>query len=526
MPKQSLLRLLAPTLLMLSLWSACSKNDFQDIELDEHSAEYAFPLFSTTLRLDELMLKVLNDTLSGDTLFINPDNTMTLFYTGNVAQKPATDIFAFFQDGPVPIPDTFYRYPFNSPDGVTIREAHLKKGTITLVIQNSSPETITGTFYVPQMTKNGQPFALPFVVPSNPSFPWFSLPVELAGNVLLSDSNRLEFRYEAYRPNGERIRIPDVAPGIPGMIMSFQNLEFAYLEGYWGYSSYPLSREVIEIDINQTDLEGDVKIKNPKVTMRIANSWGFPTRGLIRYLSFIGQDGAEIPLESTVFNNDSVDFNYPSFAAGEIGQTKYTDITLDETNSNIAAIFNAQPTQLIYEVEGISNAQRDTSIIGFLTDSSVISLGVRVELLLEGSVRNFGAEQTLDLNFGSYADLDTADIESVEFKLVTENRTPIASALQMFFLDENGQAVDSLFTGGPQFIMEAAPVDAQGLVIGTTTKDNFIPMSAARFDRVRRSKTAFLQTIFTTAEGGTRPVKLLATNSAVVKMGVKVRTRL
>ena len=55
---------------------------------------------------------------------------------------------------------------------------------------------------------------------------------------------------------------------------------------------------------------------------------------------------------------------------------------------------------------------------GFITDSSTIKLRVAVELVLEGAARNFGAEQTLDLNFGEYADLDSTDIESVEFKLL------------------------------------------------------------------------------------------------------------
>lgn len=259
--------------------------------------------------------------------------------------------------------------------------------------------------------------------------------------------------------------------------------------------------------------------------MTISNSWGFPTRGVVKYLSFIGKDGEEYKLESSVFNNDSIDFDYPSWVAGEIGQTKYTHVVLDGTNSNIATIFNAQPTQLIYEVAGISNAKRDPSIIGFLTNESTIALRMNVELVLEGSVQDFGAEQTLDLNFGSYGDIDTAHIESVEFKVVTENQTPIATALQLYFLDENAQAVDSLFVGAPQFIMEAAPVDAGGNAIGQKRTETFVSMDIARFDRVRQTDKILLRTFFTTANGGLTPVKLLANQQTAVKLGMKVKTR-
>jgi hypothetical protein len=72
--------------------------------------------------------------------------------------------------------------------------------------------------------------------------------------------------------------------------------------------------------------------------------------------------------------------------------------------------------------------------------------------------------------------------------------------------------------------MQSAPV-TNGIASGTTRQENFIQMSATRFDRIRQTKKAVLKTSFTTAQGGTVPVKLLANNSAAVKMGIKVKTR-
>ena len=518
---QPLLRLLLPATVLLSVfYAACNKADFENAELADHSAEFAFPLFTTTLKLEDLMVKILNDTLSGDTLLVNPDNTMTLYYTGDVAEKRASDIFTFLQFGLIQVTDSSITNPIQAPNGVTVREAILDSGNIVLIITNPFNDTITGLFEIPEMTLNGAKFTFPFtLMPKQKD--WFSGLIDLSGYELNSNSNTLTFRYYAYLPDSTRVKITDTG----SVTVVFLNLKFNYVEGYWGYQQYELIRDTIEIDINQTNLVGDVQIKNPKVTMRVANSWGFPTRGKVKYLSFIGQNGEEIPLESSVFVDSEIDFNYPSWAAGEVGQTKYTDIYLDENNSNIADIFNAQPTRLIYQVDGISNAQLDPNLIGFLTDSSNISLQLRVELLLEGAAKNFGAEQTLDLNFGDFGDLDTSDIESVEFKLVTENRTPISTTLQLYFLDDTGAAIDSLFTGGAALLMEAAPVNSEGVATGTARTENLIPMSAARFDRIRAAKKAFLKTSFTTAQGGTVPVKLLATDQTTVKMGLKVKVR-
>ena len=508
----------------LAFWG-CKKTDFENVDFADHGAEFAFPLFSTTLKMDELMYKVLNDSLSSDTLRVNADNTMTLIYTGDVAEKPAKDIFTFLSSGILPVEDTLFYAPFQAPDGVTIRQANLSGGIIAVLISNLYPQPVTGTFYIPQMTKDGKQMAIPFSVPASTLFPPTStMDIDVSGQEMKSSNNTLFFRYEAYLPDGTRVKFPKLGT-TPTMFMGFRDLTFSYLEGYWGYSVNSLTRDTIEIDINQTDLDGGVTIKNPKITMAISNSWGFPTRGYIKYLSFIGQDGRELPLKSTVFNNDSLDFAYPSYSANEFGQTKYTYVTLDETNSNIAEIFNSQPTRLIYDVDGIANATKDPSIIGFLTDSSTIKLSMKVELLLEGTAKNFGAEQTVDLNFGDYSDLDTANIESVEFKLVTENHTPISTALQIYFQDERGNTVDSLFTGASKFIMESGPINNNGTVDGVKRTETFVPMDSNRFNRVRSAKKAVMLTYFTTADGGLRPVKLLATDQAIVNMGVRVKTR-
>lgn len=525
--KKSILFLGVLTLLTLSFgFNACSKNDLEDAKLAEHSSAFAFPLFSTNILLKDLMFKVLNDTLSGDTLLINSDNTMTLYYTGDVAEKPAIDIYKeYFQLIPIPFgKDTAFSNPIQTPAGLTVSKAVFKSGIIIFYLKNVLPDTLSGYFEITQMEKNGQVFRYPFnnVLPGK----IFQEIYNLGGEKLSSQNDTITFKYVAFNKKGERV----IVPGEPNIFQSNvsvinSNLIFSYLEGYWGYSEYDLTRDTIEIDINQTDLDGGVTIKNPQVTMQIANSWGFPTRGSIKYLSFIGRDGKEYPLKSKELEKGYVDFDYPSFAKGEIGQTKYTEVYMDETNSNIAEIFNAQPTRLIYQVNGISNANQDPTITGFITDNSTIRLGVRVELVLEGAAKNFGAEQTLDLDFGSYADVDSADIQEVEFKLVSENTTPITSDVQIYFRDENQRIVDSLFTGGPRSIMESAPVDANGVSQGVKRTETFIPMSKDRFDHIRKTRSADLKTFFTTANGGTQFVKLLANNSVTIKMGMKIKVK-
>ncbi|MBL7827158.1 MAG: hypothetical protein JNJ57_11035 [Saprospiraceae bacterium] len=523
MPKQNLL--FASLLILSAVFQySCSKSEYEDAKLGNHTADFAFPLFTTDFKLKDLLVNVLNDSLSGDTIFINPDNSMTLYYTGDVAKKPASDLFPQLIGG-FPITDSIFSNPIPGPAGVKITRADLTQGNMYFVMKNFLADSIRGYFEIPQMTNmNGQVFTTSEFILA-PGESWNSGIIDLAGMHLESATSQLTFRYYAYTPNGVRVRVPSSGWDIA---VFFGNLKFKYVEGNWGNQEYQLTRDTIEIDINQTELKGDIKVTNPQVTMRIVNSWGFPTRGVIKFLSFIGQNGEEIPLISTVFQQDGngnnyIDFAYPSITAGEVGQTKYTDVYLDNTNSNIADIFNSQPTRLIYEVDGISNAASDPNLVGFITDESIISLQMQVEMLLEGSAKNFGAEQELELDFEDLGSLDSANIESVEFKLVTENQMPIDIHAQIFFRDAAGVEVDSLFDGGYSRIMRSAPV-SNGVSSGTTRTETFIPMSAERFDRIRSvTQSALLKVFFTTAEEGQIPVKFLADNGTVLKMGIRVK---
>jgi len=505
-------------------WWACSKENLEGTELADHPAEFAFPLFNTSLKISDLVNNILQENATGDTIIFNPDKTITLFYSGDVSETKATSIFRFFENAIVPVDSSYSELPVKAPDGVTVYRADLSGGTLAVVIRNTLNEKIKVRFFIPNMSNNGAIYTTPLVEIA-PGGVYITPQIELDGWALAAVDNLISFEYEAFLEDGTPIlRIPP-AQGVPAIFVTLQNLSFYYLEGYWGKVTYPLSTDTIDIDINQTNLNGNVQVKNPKVTITVFNSYGFPTRGLINYLRFRAKNGELLALESPLIQEGSeigIDFDYPSFQAGEVGQTKETVFYFDDTNSNIADIFNSQPTQLIYQVEGLANADADPSLIGFLTDSSTVRLNVKVELLLEGQLQNFAADQTLNLDFGSFS--AETPFETAEFKLVTENRMPLTSSLQVYFQNEAGVAIDSLFEEGPKAVIQSAPIEVStGITTGTTQTDTYIPFSAERFERLRTSaKKAQLFTYFTTAQGGLVPVKILSDQGCIVKMGVRI----
>jgi hypothetical protein len=501
---------------LLGIYSvSCLKLD-DETEIIGSDAEYAFPLFSSQFTIDDLLSKTLNDTLPGDTLLIAPDGSITLIYSGDVTEVKATNLYKFLEQpfgGPIPLLDTLFYVPFDAPPNVDIYKARLKQGTILCAGINNFNEQITGSIQVPQLKKNGVSYRYDFVSPANGNL--VSLQEDLTGYELVSTNDSLFFRYEAYLPNGDRVKLTTL-----GILIN--DVKFSYLEGYWGNEAFPIDRDTIEIDINQTNFtNGDIKIKDPRVTVTISNSFGFPARGHIKALQFKGRDGIFYPLVSDTITSGGIDFDYPKLQLGEVGQVRNTVFKFDKTNSNIDVIFNAQPVAMDYDVEGIANVMLNPNLIGFLTDSSFIKFNVKVELPLEGSVRNFGADNDVAVDFGDQSGTSASDIASAEFKLVTENGMPVGATGQIYFLDSQDMIIDSLFSALTP-ILKPAPVDANGVPTQIAKYEQLIPISGDQFVHIRNAKKARIRTVIETSGNGGQNVKVLSKQKTDIRMGLKI----
>ena len=158
---------------------------------------------------------------------------------------------------------------------------------------------------------------------------------------------------------------------------------------------------------------------------------------------------------------------------------------------------------------------RDTTIRGFLTDSSAFTVQLEVELPIYGRSLGFAAHDTIEANFSSYG-----DVEHVEFKLVTDNEMPVEIGVQVLFV-ENGVILDSLFLDGYS-VVDAAGVDNEGNVNQLATKTTLIPFDKARLDKIRSADQLYITADFSTFNEGQTSVRVLSTQEVEIRMGMKV----
>ncbi|MCB0641356.1 MAG: hypothetical protein KDC44_06935 [Phaeodactylibacter sp.] len=236
-----------------------------------------------------------------------------------------------------------------------------------------------------------------------------------------------------------------------------------------------------------------------------------PTRSIVNTFDVYTVTGDVLPLEGEAIE-DGIDFLYPSLS--EVGEEKVTQFTFTKDNSNIAEVLGSGPVAIDYDVDAITNPDTLTDIRGFITDESRYTVNVEVELPIYGRASGFAAIDTFEVDFSNYEGSQEA-----EFKLISENEMPLDIGLQLYFYDEYGEVVDSLFSVDTP-IIAAAPVDGEGNTTDITTKIEYINFDAARFEALKTARKIVVFAAFSTYDGGVPSVKVYADQKINLKMGV------
>lgn len=496
---------------------ACSQFDnLEDLDGAEYNAEFAVPLVDTEFSLRDL----LKNFEENSSLTIDPDGVIRFKYSGDVLTKTSEEVFEEINRvlALVPIFLTSDRIalPFASPDGLDIDRMELKSGKFTYALQNLHSQPVFVTLRIPEVVQNGTPLTITTSIPAfsgsgtPPSVGNLFSPLQLGGYTILPAANdSIYVEYTATDPMGNNVLL-----GTSSGIL-IQDLKFSYAEGYLGNQLYEGGRDTIDIDFFDNWIRGDVYFEDPKITLNFENSFGIPTRSVVNLFNVLTVRQEVLPLESS-FINSGVDFPYPGL--DEVGQVKQSAFVFTKDNSNIATILGAGPVQLDYDVDAFTNPDMNTSIRGFITDSSYYKVRVDVELPLFGRAFDFVVSDSFAVDFSKYDVISAA-----EFKMVADNYLPLSVDVQAYFRDENGVVLDSMLDNR-QRVIAAAPTNADGIATGFEQKITFAGFDAVRFDRIRFAKDIYLVTAFSTYNDGDRSVKVLADQAVKVRMGVKVET--
>ncbi len=495
MRKNSILLFLV-TAISAIFFSNCRINPFDDIKTSDLNQEWAIPLVDTKKSFGNII-----DGFDPQAFIqIGTDGSVVLRYKGSFVSQSSLNIFANFKDVIFPLTDSTMIVPFSLPNGVHIEYVDVKRGTLRWAIQAPS-EPLNVTIEVPQLTKDGISFRRNFnqnglVIDQ----------IDMAGWRLGAQNDSITIITKARKiSNGQPVNLKN------GGLIQIQNFEFAFAKGYFGQTIFDGPQDSITIDFFDKWKNGSVYFQNPRMIITLDNSFGVPVRSIMQQGEVVTLDGRRLALRSPL--TAGIDINYPSM--NEVGKSKRTVVVFDNSNSNIAEIMSSNPVAIQYDIDGLTNPTQNTTISGFMTDSSKFELQVEAEIPMVGSAKNFEVNDTFDINL-----LQATDVTHAEFKVITDNGMPIDLSLQGYFTTSNGVIIDSMYTAKSP-LLRGAPVNNLGLPTGTTTTENLMTFSAEKLKKVRTASKLVIRYSFSTTNNGSVPVKLTSTQNVRVRIGVK-----
>lgn len=501
---------------LLGILPSCQKvGDISNAEIISSDREFAIPLAKATATIEDLVENF--DSLTF--IEIAPGGIIHLRYKGDVlTQRADTFLLAARDSVPpfLPILDTVFALPFSSPDQLEVDFAIYKTGRVSLGVKSDHVGPVDLTVRLPQTTKDGVPFELnyPFVGPTDGLFFGINFSAgdgvveDMAGYFLEPVNDSIFVEYEAYDEFGERLLMDT-------LFLVNENIYFGYLEGFLGDFQHNGTRDFIPIDFFESWTQGDVWFEEPSIFINIENAFGVPTRSVIDLFDIVTVDSQRIPLRSQFIDDaeSGIDFPYPTVP----GEVAFQTFEFNVENSNIDTVLGSRPIGLDYDVDARMNPDNDPSIRGFITDSSYYNIQVEVDLPLYGRASGFAVTDTFEVDFA-----DFNDIKEGVIKIVSDNGMPLDIVAQIFFLNNDNEAIDSLFDERIRLV-SAAMIDGGGNVVAPTTETVFAPIDAAHFDRIRSAKIMALEAQFSTSGNGQVSVRATQGQEAEIRMGLRLK---
>ena len=505
-------KLLCLALTVLSLASCQKFEDLEGLQGAEYDASYALPLINTRLTIQDILQE--GSELSA--LRIDEDGVIHFEYQGDVITQNSDTLFTRINESIsgqlIPLFDQRIALPLETAEGTDFDRLVIKEGRLTWGFQNPHPEPVDVTLRMPDVySPNGDALELTASAPGYsgsgdlPVYTNVLNPFNIAGYEVLPPPG-VDSIYVEYELIREGVGPDTIASGA----FSLANLTFSYMEGFFGREVQKGGQDTIIIDFFDNWVKGDIYFADPTVTFRIENAFGIPTRSRVNLFNVFTVRGNTLPLEGELVEN-GIDFSYPSL--DQVGEVITEGYVFDRTNSNIDEILGAGPLAIEYDVDAITHPDSNTSIRGFLTDSSFYKVGVEVDLPLFGNAIDFLARDTFDLSLSEFDEAYRA-----EFKLVTVNELPLDVAIQGYFLDENGMVLDSLFEVSSR-VVQGAAADSEGISTGTSEEVTFADFPEERFNRIRATERLEIVALFSTVNEGQQNVKLLARQGIALKLG-------
>jgi hypothetical protein len=495
-------------LLTLPLWVALiivgsCKLPYDDIDTNiDLTPEVAVPILDKTITMNDMLKGVVGNGF----VELQNDGSYVVKYSTNFTSPSTLDVFANTPESPrIPIVQPTMVLPFPSPNGTRIDEIEYKTGGLNCFIRLTNDDTLKVRIMIDELTKAGKSFDTTVTVMK----PGFTGAFNFTGWTLSPKNSKFTIVYSAKDQNALNVFVDNQS------FYQLTKFESRLVKGYLGEQLMAIPEQTLNIDFFKNwKKQGDIRFVNPRMRLFIENSLGMPIRLKSTVAEVIDGSGKVTPFDFSLKNGE--DIMFPTMS--EIGKSKQTVVTNDISNSNIVDVVNAYPEKFRIVANAFVNPDPNNTTAGFLTDKSQLITRLDFELPLNLTAKGFVVYDTLEnIDFSK-----TKNIIEGEFKVITINGLPVDLNLQGYFVDGNGQVLDSLIQKNT-LLLNSATLNANGTIASETTAYNYVYVTSKQFNNIRNTKRMIAKFTMGTSKGGSQPVKIFSRDRVTLKLGLKAK---
>ena len=511
--------------------------DFKKLAKNQYSPTLAAPFVNSRLTLKD----ILKDT-SG-IIQVNSDNSLKLVYsTNNLYSVMAKDLIIIpdqsIQTDTTNIPlfppivgdSSYYSivkpYSFAMPEaGQKVDSIYFKSAKLSLLIQSNINHSGKIDLTIPNIrNQSGTIFQIPIAYTydtiNNPTTYTIPKTLDLSGYTVFFDNspghtNELTFNYKHWIYG-------DHQPNIGGYYIhlndTIKDIQFGKLFGYIGQYTFNLKDTTFFDVFTNNTLMDNLQINNVNVGIKYSNSYGVPVQ--VSVDKFQAYSNTNTVAVHDFPNPNPFTLNYPKVIPYQVGQTINGTIPTTGTvqSTDLANAINIAPKFIVYNVTGKTNPTGSTTEENFVLDTSKFTVGVNIEVPLEGKVGGFVVQDTIDFNFDK-----TDQIDQASFKVVTTNAFPLSADIQVYFANQISQPIDSLIVTGQQIIVSGIVDPITKKIISPSTRISDIVLSTSQILKLKYTKKLIIKAKLFSYNYPNQVIKIFNDNYIDVKLGVKAK---
>ncbi|MEM9050452.1 MAG: hypothetical protein AAGC47_00235 [Bacteroidota bacterium] len=523
--------------LLLFLFSACVKEKIEVQNINSSvSPEFGVPLAKATIYAEEVIERYDEEGL----VTTDQDGVLTLVYQDTLESITADE---YLQVGDQVVEDTYevglsefsglinfgtvafeedviYDLDFGDDRLDSVRFAN---GQLTLNVTSDGTIPLSGVMSILD------PFNGDIVLST--SFSDDNPPI--ASTVDQDFTNELfRLRSDSEYTNGIRIaftfELTDNGGTYPdeiSMNLNFTDFSISSVGGYIAPRVISLDDQSANINIFDEDYGGEIRLDDPRLNLFFANGYGIGVRPVIDELIGINNQDETLVVSGTQIDRLDAVGAAPSPGEATLSQIQINNSTMTPSVTEFMAF---EPNRVTGRFSLEINPEDDQS--NFISDGSSLDVSFEVELPIYGSIADFSLVDTTSLNFGDIVESanDIQEIDQIDMRLFVANELPMDAGVQLVFLDDDLNRVDSLFDT-PTTVVPAAPVDLSapvgtpdyGRVIGESETIIEVSIPRERIDALEEVTQVIISVFGNTTGNGDNPIRLYPENNIEVNLAAK-----